>query len=97
MYLQVARCPICGVEFRPEVKSIDDGEAEVRCPNGHVFTIHIDNDAVFDCEIRDWERFGLLPQTIQHAVLEAIQSGRIPRELRPLMTRLKDAGVVVCT
>jgi len=52
---------------------------------------------VVDCEIRDWERFALLPLSTQNAILEVIQSGRIPKDLLPLMTRLQDAGIVVCT
>jgi len=52
---------------------------------------------VFDCEIRDWEKFGALPQSTQKAVLEAIQSGKVPKDLLPLMKRLKEVGVVICT
>jgi len=52
---------------------------------------------VVDCEIRDWERFALLPLSTQNTILEVIQSGRIPKDLLPLMTRLRDAGIVVCT
>ena len=95
---QRVRCPVCGVEFRPTVRSLEGDEAEVMCPNGHIFTVSVPNDdLVIDCEIRDWERFGLLPQTTQQAVLEVIYSGKVPNELQSLMRRLKEAGIVVCT
>jgi len=54
-------------------------------------------DSVLDCAIRDWERFGLLPQAIQQAVLEVIYSGEEPNELQSLIRRLKEAGIAVCT
>jgi len=95
---QTVKCPVCGVEFRPTVRSLNGDEAEVMCPNGHIFTVSVPNgDSVLDCEIRDWERFGLLPQATQQAVLEVIQSGKVPNELQTLMRRLKEAGIVVCT
>ncbi len=95
---QTVKCPVCGVEFRPTVKFLEGGEAEVMCPYGHIFTVSVPNDdLVLDCEIRDWEKFGLLPQATQQAVLEVIQSGKVPNELQPLMRRLKKAGIVVCT
>jgi len=92
------KCPICSVEFKPTVGSLNGEEVEVTCPNGHTFTAFVPNgDSVLDCEIRDWERFGLLPQATQQAVLEVIQSGKVPNELQTLMRRLKEAGIVVCT
>jgi len=95
----MVKCPICGVEFKPTaVRPITEDEVEVTCPNGHTFIVTaLRNDSVFDCEIRDWERFGLLPQATQQAVLEVIQSGKVPNELQTLMRRLKEAGIVVCT
>lgn len=97
MLLLKTKCPICGVEFSPEVRKVDDGEAEVTCPNGHVFTILVDRETVLDCEIRDWDRFALLPSSMQDALLEVIQSGKVPREMVALMRRLKESGIVVCT
>ncbi len=95
---QTVKCPVCGVEFRPTERSLNGDEAEVMCPNGHIFTVPaLNDDLVLDCEIRDWERFGLLPQVAQQALLEVIQSGKVPNELQPLMRRLKEAGIVVCT
>lgn len=100
------RCPVCGVEFTPhldneEAKKARTGgfEKTLQCPNGHAFTalIKADTNLIYDCEIRDWERFGLLPAATQQAILEAIQGGRVPRELIPLMTRLREAGIVICT
>ncbi|MFN7106532.1 MAG: hypothetical protein ACK4M3_08150 [Pyrobaculum sp.] len=87
-YISKARCPICGVEF-----PLAAGRREATCPNGHVFHI----DTVLDCEIRDWDKFALLPLSTQQAVLEVIQSGKIPNELAALMKRLREAGVVICT
>jgi len=52
---------------------------------------------LLDCEIRDWERFSLLPLQQQQVVLESIQSGRASPSIRALLRRLKDAGIVVCT
>jgi len=52
---------------------------------------------VLDCEIGDWEKFGKLPLSTQKAVLDVIQSGKIPADLLPLVRRLREAGVVVCT
>lgn len=52
---------------------------------------------ILDCEVRDWERFGILPLSIQEAVLEAIAAGKVPRSLLALMARLRDAGIVICT
>jgi hypothetical protein len=95
---QTARCPVCGVEFRPTVRSLEGDVAEVMCPNGHIFTVSVpDSDLVLDCEIRDWERFVLLPQATQQAVIEVIHSGKVPNELQAPMRRLKEAGIVVCT
>ena len=54
-------------------------------------------DTLFDCEIRDWEKFSLLPQATQQAVLEVIRSGKVPKELQTLMRKLKDTDIVVCT
>ncbi|MFB6491117.1 MAG: hypothetical protein TU35_007760 [Thermoproteus sp. AZ2] len=53
---------------------------------------------LLDCEVRDFEAFStLVPPSLQQAVLDAIQSGSAPRELMPLLNRLKAAGVLVCT
>ena len=84
------------MEFRPTIRSLEGDAAEVVCPNGHVFTVPIP-DSALDCEVRDWERFGLLPKATQQAVLEVIYSGKVPNELQSLMRRLKEAGIVVCT
>ncbi|MEZ0318880.1 MAG: hypothetical protein ABWK05_02665 [Pyrobaculum sp.] len=98
MLLLKTKCPVCGVEFIPDnIRRIDGNEAEVTCPNGHVFTILVDRESVLDCEIRDWDRFAVLPSSMQNAVLEVIRSGRVPSEMVTLMRRLKEAGIVVCT
>jgi len=76
-------CPVCGLELR-----------EGKCPNGHEgvkLELRLDN-----CEIRDLERFSLLPSSIQQLLLTAVESGVGPPTLYPLMVKLRDAGVVVC-
>jgi len=50
-----------------------------------------------DCEIRDWERFGQLSPTNQERVLQALESGMAPRELYPLLLKLKETGALICT
>jgi len=91
--LEKVKCPVCGVEFVPPTT-----HGEVVCPNGHVFNVdNIEENSVLDCEIRDWERFALLPLSMQNAVLEVIQSGRVPKDLLALMRRLRESGIVVCT
>ena len=92
-------CPHCGsplaVEEVPGVK-------EVRCPRCNV-SIEPGNfgfDLVVrlgDCEIRDWERFGQLSSTNQERVLQALESGLAPREIYPLLLKLKEMGALICT
>lgn len=54
-------------------------------------------EALADCEIRDFEAFSsLVPPSLQAAVLEAIRAGSVPPSLQPLFRRLRDAGVLVC-
>ncbi|MEM4577295.1 MAG: hypothetical protein QXU59_00475 [Pyrobaculum sp.] len=89
---QSIKCPICRVEFTPASSG-----GYVACPNGHIFKLAEASETLLDCEIRDWDRFSLLPQQTQQSILEIIQNGRVPPEMLPLMRRLKDAGVVVCT
>ncbi|MEZ0248878.1 MAG: hypothetical protein ABWJ97_06365 [Thermoproteus sp.] len=51
-----------------------------------------------DCEVKDFETFSsIIPPTLQSAVLDAIRSGAVPDELKPLMRRLRDAGILICT
>jgi len=50
-----------------------------------------------DCEIRDWERFGQLSSTNQERVLQALESGLAPREIYPLLLKLKEMGALICT
>jgi len=91
--LEKVKCPVCGVEFVSPT-----AHGEVVCPNGHVFNVgDVEENSVLDCEIRDWERFALLPLSMQNAVLEVIQSGRVPKDLLALMRRLRESGIVVCT
>jgi len=92
-------CPKCGgsltVEEVPGVK-------EVRCPRCNLsidpsdFTIDL-VVRLGDCEIRDWERFGQLSSTNQERVLQALESGLAPRELYPLLLKLKEMGALICT
>jgi len=92
-------CPKCGnplaVEEVPGVK-------EVRCPRcnlsidpgGFGFDLVV---RLGDCEIRDWERFGQLSSTNQERVLQALESGLAPREIYPLLLKLKEVGALICT
>jgi len=92
-------CPNCGsplaVEEVPGVK-------DVRCPSCNVsiepgsfgFDLVV---RLGDCEIRDWERFGQLSSTNQERVLQALESGLAPRELYPLLLKLKEMGALICT
>ncbi len=49
-FSQTVKCPVCGVEFRPTERSLNGDEAEVMCPNGHIFTVPVLNDdLVLDC------------------------------------------------
>jgi hypothetical protein len=92
-------CPKCGsplaVEEVPGVK-------DVRCPSCNVsiepgsfgFDLVV---RLGDCEIRDWERFGQLSSTNQERVLQALESGLAPREIYPLLLKLKEVGALICT
>jgi hypothetical protein len=92
-------CPNCGsllaVEEVPGVK-------KVRCPSCNL-TIDSSSFAIDlvvrlgDCEIRDWERFGQLSSTNQERVLQALESGLAPREIYPLLLKLKEMGALICT
>ncbi len=92
-------CPHCG---RPLAVEEVPGVREVRCPSCNLF---IDPggfafDLVVrlgDCEIRDWERFGQLSSTNQGKILQALESGLAPRELYPLLLKLKEVGALICT
>ena len=92
-------CPKCGsplaIEEVPGVRG-------VRCPSCNLF---IDPggfalDVVVrlgDCEIRDWERIGRLSSTNQEKILQALESGLAPREIYPLLLKLKEMGALICT
>ncbi|KUO87470.1 MAG: hypothetical protein AT715_03155 [Thermoproteus sp. JCHS_4] len=108
--LQKFKCPVCGAEVEPALapealRAYEAGEAlflSLTCPRGHTFSVVLkkpaaEEDRLLDCEIRDWERFSLLPLQQQQVVLESIQSGRASPSIRALLRRLKDAGIVVCT
>jgi hypothetical protein len=92
-------CPNCGnlltVEEVPGMK-------KVRCPSCNLsidpggFAIDL-VVRLGDCEIRDWERFGQLSSTNQERVLQALESGLAPRELYPLLLKLKEVGALICT
>lgn len=75
---------------------------EVRCPSCNLsidpggFTIDL-VVRLGDCEIRDWERFGQLSSTNQERVLQALESGLAPREIYPLLLKLKEMGALICT
>jgi hypothetical protein len=94
------KCPVCGVEFDyalPPQLAYNQA-LSLTCPNGHAFATVLKKkeEELVDCEIRDWDRFAILPPHQQQVVLEAIQSGRASPSLRALLRRLRDAGIVVC-
>ncbi len=108
--VQKFKCPVCGAEVEPRLspealRAYEAGEAvllSLTCPNGHAFSVVLkkpvaEEEALVDCEIRDWDRFSLLPQQQQQVILESIQSGRASPSIRALLRRLKEAGIVVCT
>ncbi|MFB6490001.1 MAG: hypothetical protein TU35_001935 [Thermoproteus sp. AZ2] len=105
--VQKFKCPVCGVEFdyaltQQLAEAYNRGEAvalSLTCPNGHAFATVLKKaeEELVDCEIRDWDRFAVLPPRQQQVVLEAIQSGRVSPSLRALLRRLRDAGIVICT
>ncbi len=108
--VQKFKCPVCGAEVEPSLapevlRAYEAGEAvflSLTCPRGHTFSVvlkkpAVEEEALVDCEIRDWDRFSLLPQQQQQVVLESIQSGRVSPSVRALLRRLKEAGIVVCT
>jgi Zn-finger nucleic acid-binding protein len=92
-------CPHCG---RPLAVEEEPGVRGVRCPRCHLF---IDPggfaiDLVVrlgDCEIRDWERIGRLSSTNQEKILQALESGMAPREIYPLLLKLKEMSALICT
>jgi len=92
----LATCPICHTTFYAE----PSGDSLVICPKGHVFpldSVSEDDERLLDCEIRDWERFSVLPTAVQQNIIEAIQNGKLTKSLIPLMVKLRDAGIIVCT
>ncbi|ACB40772.1 hypothetical protein [Pyrobaculum neutrophilum] len=50
-----------------------------------------------DCEVRDWDRLAALSPTTQQMVLQALESGRAPRELYPVLLKLREVGALICT
>jgi hypothetical protein len=92
-------CPKCGSPLT--VEEVPGGRG-VRCPScnlsidpgGFAFDLVV---RLGDCEIRDWERFGQLSSTNQERVLQALESGLAPRELYPLLLKLKEMGALICT
>ena len=92
-------CPKCGSSLT--VEEVPGGRG-VRCPScnlsidpgGFAFDLVV---RLGDCEIRDWERFGQLSSTNQERVLQALESGLAPREIYPLLLKLKEMGALICT
>ncbi len=92
-------CPNCGSPLAVEEVP---GVREVRCPRCYLlidpgrFAIDL-VVRLGDCEIRDWERIGQLSSTNQERVLQALESGLAPREIYPLLLKLKEVGALICT
>ena len=92
-------CPNCGsplaVEEVPGVKEVTCPSCNLSVdPGGFAFDLVV---RLGDCEIRDWERFGQLSSTNQERVLQALESGLAPREIYPLLLKLKEMGALICT
>ena len=81
----VARCSVCRSEFEPGGS----------CPNGHPppYALRV---KLGDCEVRGFERLATLPPYVQHLVLASIEAGEAEGQLLPVLSRLRDYGVVVC-
>ncbi|MEL9990038.1 MAG: hypothetical protein QXP98_03245 [Thermoproteus sp.] len=63
-----------------------------------VVTVREEPSVLGDCEVRDFETFSsIIPPSLQSAVLDAIRGGVVPDELKPLLRRLRETGVIVCT
>ncbi|AET33891.1 hypothetical protein [Pyrobaculum ferrireducens] len=92
-------CDRCGVVFEVEEGELA-GDA-VRCPHcGALSTpknaAPVEYVVLQDCEIRDWERIGMLSNAVQDLLLKALESGRAPRELLPIIAKLRDVGALIC-
>ena len=90
----------CGGEVYVELTQ--RGPARIPCPKcGFVVEVGPGELAVevrlYDCEVRDWERIGALSTAVQQRVLQAVESGRAPKELWPLLVKLRDSGALICT
>ncbi|MCY0890297.1 MAG: hypothetical protein OWQ51_04855 [Pyrobaculum arsenaticum] len=77
-------------------------ELSIRCPKcGASVQFSVDEFVeevkLRDCEVRDWERIGALSTTVQQMVLQALESGRAPKGLWPLLVKLRDVGALICT
>lgn len=85
VFTLVARCSVCRSEFEPGGS----------CPNGHPppYALRV---KLGDCEVRDFERLALLPPFVQQLVLTSIEAGEAEGRLLPILSRLRDYGVVIC-
>ncbi|AAL62616.1 P. aerophilum family 562 protein [Pyrobaculum aerophilum str. IM2] len=94
LVILLGKCRTCG----EEVEAVSKGDA--KCPKcGGPVEFYGGKEVVklLDCEIRDWERIAVLSPTAQQMVLQALESGTAPKELYPLLLKLKDAGALICT
>lgn len=86
MFGVVAVCNVCGAEFKPGAK----------CPNGHEGQYRLEL-RVGDCEVRDFDKFSLMPHAVQEMVIAVVEGGKGPPYLYPLFLVLRDAGVLACS
>ena len=96
----VKRCPNCGDEVVVEVEKKSPVVVNCRrCGSQVVVGVEelVEEVRLFDCEVRDWDRIAALSGKAQQMVLQAVESERAPRELLPLLVKLRDVGALVCT
>ncbi|MFP3198994.1 MAG: hypothetical protein RXR06_03880 [Thermoproteus sp.] len=109
------RCPVCNAvvelpydsRYSELARKSPDGlyARVVRCPNGHLITVHIDGDGTLrrigsgdaargkDCELVG--DAGFLPLAVRRRVEEALRSGDY-RGVEEVIEDLKRMGVVRC-
>lgn len=109
------KCPVCGsvvelpydARYREMAFKSPDGlyVTVVRCPKGHLITVHIDGDGMLrrigpggavggeDCELVG--DVGFLPPAVRRRVEEALRTGDY-RGVEKVIEDLKRMGVVKC-
>jgi len=100
LFSAVKRCPNCGGEVVVEVEKKTPVVVNCRLCDSQVVVGAeelVEDVRLFDCEVRDWDRIAVLSGKAQQMVLQAVESGRAPKELLPLLVKLRDVGALICT